>query len=59
MIEIGTLDVGGERFVIPLLQAFIPFAQRFDDGASQGLAGDLCDGLGETVGRRVFDIKAD
>ena len=69
VIEIGALDmgggsirdgpdVGGEGFGIAPVEALVAFAQRLGDGAGQGLAGGLCNGLGEPVGFRIFDAEA-
>jgi hypothetical protein len=69
VVEIGTFDPdrgslsNGEQFLDRGLastdpEAFIAFPQSFRDGTGQGLACGLGNGLGQTVGFRVFDIQA-
>jgi hypothetical protein len=69
VVEIGTLDLGrgslgdSEKFLDGGLasadpEAFVAFPQSFSDGTGQGLAGGFGNGLGQTVGFRVFDIQA-
>ena len=69
MVEIGAFDVGGgavgdgadvsrERLRIALVEPLVAFAQGFGDGAREGFAGFLGDGLREPVCLRILDVQA-
>jgi len=49
-------DVGGERFGIAPVEAFITFPQCFGDRTGQGFSRLPGERLGETVGLGVFDV---